>query len=134
MWAARAVKFGYRWVIRNGRSIRFWEDCWFGSAPLVVQYWVLYCICREQCITLDQVWDVNELKLSFWRCFNNHLMELWFELVEIAKSVSFSDENDSLIWQYNSSGVILPVLCMLSSILGVWLQFSSLLCGNWLSP
>jgi hypothetical protein len=30
MGAAEALKFGYKWKIGNGRSVRFWEDIWFG--------------------------------------------------------------------------------------------------------
>jgi hypothetical protein len=36
--AAQAMKFGYRWVPRNGRMIHFWKDIWFGTTPLVVQF------------------------------------------------------------------------------------------------
>lgn len=49
VWVAKVVKFGYRWFLGNGKSIRFWEDCWFGASTLVVQYWGIYSICREQC-------------------------------------------------------------------------------------
>jgi hypothetical protein len=36
MLAAQAVKHGYRWVVGDGRKIHFWEDTWFGTAPLAV--------------------------------------------------------------------------------------------------
>ena len=26
MWAAKALKFGYRWVVGDGSNIKFWED------------------------------------------------------------------------------------------------------------
>jgi hypothetical protein len=26
MWASKAVKFGYKWQVGNGKSIKFWED------------------------------------------------------------------------------------------------------------
>ena len=32
-------------------------------------------------------------------------MSLWFELLEIAKSITFSEADDSLIWNLNSNGV-----------------------------
>jgi hypothetical protein len=38
MWATQAVRFGYKWIIGNGRSVKFWEDVWFGNSPLSVQY------------------------------------------------------------------------------------------------
>jgi hypothetical protein len=38
IYAAQALKFGYRWVPGDGRTIRFWEDTWFGIAPLATQF------------------------------------------------------------------------------------------------
>ncbi|XBH79743.1 hypothetical protein VPH35_105647 [Triticum aestivum] len=32
------------------------------------------------------------------------MMIRWYELIEIAKSIAFTDECDSLVWQYESSG------------------------------
>jgi hypothetical protein len=48
MLAAQALKFGYRWKVGGGKQIHFWEDTWFGTAPLAVQFWELYCICNEK--------------------------------------------------------------------------------------
>jgi hypothetical protein len=39
LWAAKATKMGYRWKIGNGKRVRFWEDLWFGSCSLAIQYW-----------------------------------------------------------------------------------------------
>lgn len=74
------------------------------ALPLVVQNWDLYCICREQCHTIQQIWDGQTLKLTFRRIFNENVMNLWYELEEIAKSIAYSDGCDSLIWQYENSG------------------------------
>jgi hypothetical protein len=38
MWAAQAVRMGYRWIIGDGKKIRFWEDNWLGSSNLAIQY------------------------------------------------------------------------------------------------
>jgi hypothetical protein len=32
-------------------------------------------------------------------------MQLWLELVEIARGIQLIDEEDAMIWQFNSSGV-----------------------------
>ena len=48
MWVVRAVKFGYRWIVGDGEQIRFREDTWFGTSPLSVQFWEVYCVCNEQ--------------------------------------------------------------------------------------
>jgi hypothetical protein len=44
MWAARAVRFGYKWLVGDGKSIKFWEDSWYGNAPLAVIYWDVYML------------------------------------------------------------------------------------------
>jgi mannosylglycoprotein endo-beta-mannosidase len=104
MWALRSVRFGYRWIVGDGTKIRFWEDTWFDTSPLSVQFWDIYIICNEQMATLNQVWDGERLKLSFRRNFSSSLMERWRELEQIASSIFFSNDCDSLIWEYSTSG------------------------------
>jgi hypothetical protein len=104
MWAVNSVKFGFRWIVGDGAKIKFWEDTWFGTSPLSVQFWEIYCICNEPLATVSEVWDGISLKLTFRRNFNDSLMEQWFELEQIANNISFSDDCDSLIWTYDSSG------------------------------
>jgi hypothetical protein len=79
MVVARTVKFGYRWMVGDGRKIRFWEDTWFGTFPLAVQYWNIYIICNEQTATLSEVWQGSNLRLTFRRNFTPAMMELWGE-------------------------------------------------------
>jgi len=38
------------------------------------------------------------LKCTFRRCVDERLMNLWLEVVQLASAISFSDEEDSLIW------------------------------------
>jgi len=33
------------------------------------------------------------------------LFNIWLEVVQLASTISFTDEEDSLIWQFNSEGV-----------------------------
>lgn len=106
MWASKALKFGYRWVIGNGEKVRFWEDSWFGTSPLSVQFWPLFVVCHQQTKTIAEIWDGENIKLTFRRNFSPQMMELWYELQGIIKSTSLcSEEEDSLIWQYESKGV-----------------------------
>lgn len=63
MWVVKALKFGYRWVVGNGRKTRFWEDIWFGTSPLSVQFWPLYAICHQQCVAVSDVWDGDIINL-----------------------------------------------------------------------
>lgn len=105
MWAAQVVKIGCRWVVGNGCKIHFWEDTWFGSSPLSVQYWNLYEICNEQLASLSSIWDGHTIRLSFRRTFTPALIEQWYELEQILLGTTLSTEQDALIWKYNTSGV-----------------------------
>lgn len=101
----QALKFGYRWKIGSGAKVRFWEDTWFGTSPLSVQFWPIYSICNEQTKSVCEVWDENQLKLTFRRNFDDTLMEQWHQLVEIAGSVTLTDDTDALIWQLDNKGI-----------------------------
>jgi hypothetical protein len=103
--ATQAVKFGYKWIPRNGRKIRFYEDIWFGTAPLHVQFCELYYICNENTKTLAKIWVESGLRLSFRRTFTEYMMQMWGELVDLVEQITLNDESDALIWSYEKSGV-----------------------------
>jgi hypothetical protein len=114
MWASRAVSVGYKWKVCDGRSIKFWEDIWFGNSPLATQFWDVYIVSNQQTQTIRDLWDGEQIRGTFRRIFLDEMMISWLELIEIAKTISFSDENDQLIWQYETNmGFILLVPCML---------------------
>jgi hypothetical protein len=56
-------------------------------------------------IRLSEVWDGVSVKLTFRRTFSESMMQRWYELEDVVKSVSFSDEGDAWVWQYESKGV-----------------------------
>ena len=64
----------------------------------------MYTICNEQNITLAEAWDGVDLKLTFRRNFSTALMEQWFHMMEVVRSVVFTEENDALIWQLENKG------------------------------
>jgi hypothetical protein len=80
MWAARAIKSGYRWTVGDGKSIRFWEDIWFGTSPLSVQFWPLYSICYQHNVTLAEIIAGGNIRLTFRRTFSASMMENWYAL------------------------------------------------------
>lgn len=86
MWAVHSLKFRYRWKIGDGTQVRLWEDTWFGTSPLAVQFFKIYEICNEQGRTVKQVWDGSNLRLPFrrnfsvrWKRFNG--LAIWAERV-----------------------------------------------------
>lgn len=63
MWDMKAVKFGYKLKIGNGNRVRFWEDIWFGSAPLATQFWEICCLVNEKNKSVADLWDGQQLEL-----------------------------------------------------------------------
>lgn len=55
--------------------------------------------------TIADTWDGDILKISFRRNFDEVLMQQWFDLESVAKSITFTDQEDNLIWQYESKGI-----------------------------
>jgi hypothetical protein len=44
--------------------VRFWEDLWFGSCSLAIQFWDLYSIINEQGCTVRDAWNGVNLKFT----------------------------------------------------------------------
>lgn len=101
---AKAAKMGYKWKIVKGRKIRFWEDQWFGSCGLAIQFWEIYSIINEQGKSVAVTWDGVNLKFT-GRIVDAGLMEMWHELAQVAESTQFLDEEDAMVWQFTSSGM-----------------------------
>jgi predicted RNA methylase len=53
---------------------------------------------------LDEAWDGVNLKFTFRRTVDRELWESWEELKQIVSSIHKTDEEDAIIWQFNSSG------------------------------
>ncbi|GJN39691.1 hypothetical protein PR202_gb28826 [Eleusine coracana subsp. coracana] len=104
IWAAEAAKVGFKWQVNNEKSVKFWEDWWFGNSSLAVQYWDLYKIVNEKEATIEEVWDGVNLKFTFRRTVSELGLQHWRELVNIASSVSLNNESDAIIWTYDSTG------------------------------
>ena len=62
LWAAKAAKQGYQWKVGNGKRVNFWEDHWFGSCSLAIQFWDLYNIANEHNQSVAELWDGVNLK------------------------------------------------------------------------
>jgi hypothetical protein len=98
-----------RWVI-NGKLVMvgkfgFWEDNWVGNSSLAIQYWKLYRFVNAKNKSVPSLWDGIDLKCTFRRTGDIHMLELWEEVCQLASTISFSEEEDSLIWQFSSNGV-----------------------------
>lgn len=104
MWAIQAARMGYRWKVGNGKRIRFWENNWLGPSSLAIQFWPIYRVVVEKGKSIADLWDGSNLKCTFRRTFSEEMYRSWLEIVELAATISLSDE-ESLIWQFSSNGV-----------------------------
>jgi hypothetical protein len=58
-----------------------------GSCYLTIQYWSLYSIVNEQGKSISEVWDGENLRLTFRRIVDRETMNQWNELVQIASCI-----------------------------------------------
>jgi hypothetical protein len=96
---------GYRWKIGNGKKIRLWKDNWLGSSSLAIQFWPLYRIVNEKGKTVADLWDGVNLKCTFRRNISNELYHSRLDIVELVATIQFSDDEDEMLWQFNSSRI-----------------------------
>jgi hypothetical protein len=75
LWAAKVAKMGFRWKVGNGQRIRFWDDQWFRSCSLAIQFWDLYTIVHEHGVSLREAWDGESLRFTFRRIIDRRLFE-----------------------------------------------------------
>lgn len=86
------------------KKVKFWEDNWLGNSSLAIQYWEIYILVNEKASSVADIWDGLELKCSFRRTVDQRLMNLWLEVVQLASTITFTEEEDSLIWQCGNNG------------------------------
>jgi hypothetical protein len=46
---------GYQWKVGDAKKIKFWEDHWFGTCSLPIQYWEVYFLVNEQNKTIAEL-------------------------------------------------------------------------------
>jgi hypothetical protein len=64
----------------------------------------LYIINEQQGKLIGEVWDGEELRLSFRRNVSVRLMSLWEELKVVVESIVLNNEEDQILWTYSSTG------------------------------
>jgi hypothetical protein len=59
----------------------------------------------EQGVTVKEAWDGSNLRFTFRRIVDSRLMLQWGDFLRIAESIILrEDEEDAIIWQFESSG------------------------------
>jgi len=96
----QVAHMGIKWVIGNGRKIRFWKDHWICNNSLAIAYCPLYVISEQQGNIVYDVWDGENLMLTL-RSMSSSTMNLWWELLSL---MALSEEEDQILWNFTSSG------------------------------
>ena len=104
MWALQAGRMGIKWLVGNGRKVRFWEDIWFGNSSLTTQFWPLYVINEQQGKTISQVWDGHVLRLTFRRSVSENLVNMWYNMLSMVEDLNIQEDDDQIIWSFSSNG------------------------------
>jgi hypothetical protein len=82
------------------------EKIGFGRiSGLVTQVWLSVLAPIEQHgKTISQVWHGQVLRLTFKRSVSERLMDMWYDLLGIVETLNLQDENDQIVWSFNSNG------------------------------
>jgi hypothetical protein len=68
-------------------------------------FWDIYFVSNQQTQTVREIWDGQKIRGTFRRTFTKEMMVQWQELLVIANTIVFSEDEDQLIWQYETNGV-----------------------------
>ena len=79
---------------------------------------------------MSEVWDGVDLKLTFRRTVSENVMNLWYELVNLMDSITFSEQEDQIIWNYTSGKYTVQSLYAVINFRGVP-QSMLVLFGSW---
>jgi hypothetical protein len=60
---------------------------------------------NEKSGTIAELWDGCNLKCTFRRTVNERLGRIWLEILQLASTISFSDEENALIWKFTSNDI-----------------------------
>lgn len=75
-----------------------------GNISLATIFWPLYIINEQEGKTVHDVWDGENLMLTFRRNVSARDMNLWYELHNLMDSISLTEEEDNILWNYTSTG------------------------------
>lgn len=99
---AYLTRDNFKWYVRDGATVYFWEDWWVGNGTLQSLLPSLYAKVRCKHIKVKNfmsAWQVNCLNAILW-VDNNNLSSQheFFVLVQLLDSVSLSIGSDVLVW------------------------------------
>jgi hypothetical protein len=111
-----------KYILGDGRKVRFWLDTWSGGCGLKVMFPNLFTICNQQEWTVDKVLKNGEINLTFRRGFREAEDMEWEEMreflsrnnltlsggfmrsQEFSLQPRFTKNSLSLVWRMNGCG------------------------------
>jgi hypothetical protein len=67
-------------------------------------FWPLYVLNEQQGKTISEIWNGEELQLSFRRNVSERLMLMWEDLSSAGDSIVLTEEDDTIMWSFSSNG------------------------------
>ena len=105
-----------KFVVKNGKQVRFWEDWWVGHEPLMKQFPGLYNIVRKRNQTIASVFSRIPLNIAFRRTLMGDRLRQWNVLVSLVAHVNLGEIKDQFVWKVNQSSIF-SVKSMYSSLM-----------------
>ena len=84
---------GRRIHTRNGKKTLLWEDSWIIGKSICNEHPVLYDLCKNKQVTVQEMWTRNG-RLNFSRWLPPSLFEDWMRIVEMTFSFNFEARDD----------------------------------------
>ena len=92
-------------VVGNGETIRFWEDTWLGTSPLMNQYPLLYNIVQHKNVSVhDVLHNAPPLSIGFRRALVGNKWDMLSHLCFRLMQVTLNNVPDFFKWSLNKNG------------------------------
>ncbi|KAG2644017.1 hypothetical protein PVAP13_2KG399500 [Panicum virgatum] len=103
------IKHGFSWgavfEVKNGKSVRFWDDVWEGDTPLRITYPRLYDLSNDKTHLVRDLLKDGDWHLNFRRSLSESEMETWEDLMNRLEGVLLNNEPDKVRWALEKSGM-----------------------------
>jgi hypothetical protein len=91
-------------IVGNGLTTRFWEDCWLGDTPLAIQYPLLYNIVHYKNVSVAHVLGQSPINIGFRRGLSGNKWTAWLHLCQRLLPIKLSMEPDHFVWKLTTNG------------------------------
>lgn len=93
------------WIIKNGKSVLFWEDHWLNGGSLAIKFPRLYNLSVHQLWSVKQVKEYVERKhiLGWSRALRAWEKEEEEEILQTTNGITLEEGEDKVLWGHSSS-------------------------------